>query len=270
MAPLRVALLALAVSAAAVALARLASRLLIYPGSPRRFPPPAELARLLPGSRLVPTRASDGREGAGLLLPPSRTEGPWVLYLHGNAESAADNLSLAAELATAGVGVLLAEYRGYGGLPGRPTEAGLTADAEAALAALEAAGAPPERIAVVGRSLGTGVAVALARRRPPGLLVLVSPFTSAVDVGRLVVGPLAPLLVADRWDSIGALPELRVPVVVVHGARDDVIPVEMGRRLAASRPDVRYLELPDATHDDVPGLGALLSREVHAVLTPGG
>ena len=73
-------------------------------------------------------------------------------------------------------------------------------------------------------------------------------------MGRLVAGPLAPLVVRDRFDSLSKIARVSAPVVLLHGSRDDVVPVAMGRRLAAARPDARYVEVPGATHNDFPGL----------------
>ena len=152
-----------------------------------------------------------------------------------------------------GLGVFLAEYRGYGGLAGSPSEKGLYADGEAALAELGRLGVPPARVVLVGRSLGSGVAVELATRHRVAAVVLVSAYTSIVDMGRTVAGPLAPLVVRDRFDSLSKIARVASPVVLLHGTRDDVVPVEMGRRLAAARPGARWVEVPEATHNDFPG-----------------
>jgi len=228
------------------------ARSLIYPGSPVGFPP--DLESRLPGARLLRYHSADGTPLEGALLRSADPAGPVAVYFHGNAESAAQGLSWIGILASRGIGVLLPEIRGFGGLPGRITEDHLYADGEAALAALRAEGVPPERTVLLGRSLGTGIAVELALRHPYRQLVLVSPYTSMVDMGRLVVGPLAPLVVPDRLDSLGKIGRVRMPVVILHGTRDDVIPVRMGRALAAAAPGARYIEVPEARHNEFPGL----------------
>ena len=156
------------------------------------------------------------------------------------------NLPLAEELARHGIDTFLAEYRGYSGLPGRPTETGLYQDAEAALRAFSAKRLNCPVVVLVGRSLGSGVAVEIASRRPPRLLILVSPYTSLVDMGRSLVGPLAPLLVPDRFDNLSKIAALTCPIVIVHGTRDEVVPFEMGRRLAAAGRNVRFIPLEGA------------------------
>lgn len=250
------------------------SRAVIYPGCRVAFPAEAELARRFPEARLVRYPAADGLQLAGALfqrpLPadapaPAR---PLLVHFHGNAESAAQNLPFAADLFARGLDVFLPEYRGYGGLPGRPTEDGLYADAEGALDALLAAGIPPEHIVLFGRSLGSGVAAEAALRRPAGRLILVSPYTSMTDMGRLVAGPLARLAVPDRYDTLAKLPQLRIPVVIVHGTRDNVVPVRMGRSLAAALPGARFHEIAGADHNFIPGLEEILVQEALAAVAP--
>lgn len=257
------------VLAAFVLLVRSYARAVAFPGSPLALP--GDLGRLVPGARLVAVPTSDGLALTGAWVVPQSAKGtapgdsPAVLYFHGNAESAASNLPFAAELAARGIPCFLAEYRGFGGQPGHPTEAGLKRDAEAAFRALLGLGTPPERVVIVGRSLGTAVATALAAEHPPAALILVSPFTSAVDMGRSIVGPLAPLLVPDRLDNVAALAAVRGPVTIFHGSRDEVVPFWMGKKLAASRAGTRFVPLDGLGHNDIPTLGALVAREVEEV-----
>ena len=114
----------------------------------------------------------------------------------------------------------------------------------------------------MGRSLGTGVATELAVRHPSALLVLISPYTSMVDMGRRLAGPAAPFAVPDRYDNLGKLPRVQCPVVILHGTRDEVIPVTMGRTLATAAPGITFVEVPEASHNDFPGLEERVAREV--------
>lgn len=238
------------------------ARSMIYPGSPVPFPADPELARLLPQARKIDYRAVDGIVLRGVLVPAADPAGPVAVYFHGNAESAAQNLPFAWDLAKRGIGVFLAEYRGFGGLEGTPTEEGLYADGDAAVEAVRAAGIQPERIVLMGRSLGSGVATELAVRHPCTLLVLISPYTSMVDMGKIIAGPAAPLAVPDRYDNLGKIAKVRCPVVILHGTRDEVIPVTMGRTLAAAAPGITYVEVPEASHNDFPGLEERVAREI--------
>ncbi len=259
-------LVLLALVAAFLALARLLSRFVAYPGSPVPFIP----AALAPGVTLTDVKTADGLTLRGAWVRSGAVDAPVVLFFHGNAESAAQNLPLAGEIAAFGFDVFLAEYRGYGGMSGHPSETGLMEDAEAALAAVRAAGTPPGRLVLAGRSLGTGVAVALAEASPPAVLILVSPYTSFTDLGRRMVGPLAPLLVLDRFDSLSRIRSLPCPVVVIHGTRDETIPFEMGERLARAAPKGRLVTMTGATHNDMPDLGSLMAAEARKALPPSG
>ena len=238
-------------------------RSMILPASQASFPEAGEGEKW----HVVPYETADGVRLAGAYFPPPSPERPILLYFHGNAEAAAQNLPLARSLRSAGFGIFLAEYRGYGGLAGSPSENGLYADGEAALTELGRLGVPPARVVLVGRSLGSGVVVELATRHTVAAVVLVSAYTSIVDMGRTVAGPIAPLVIRDRFDSLSKIARVASPVGLLHGVRDDVVPVEMGRRLAAARPGARYVEVPEATHNDFPGLADLLAREIESILT---
>lgn len=238
------------------------SRFVAYPGAPLAFP--AE-DRLGPEARLLDVRTDDGLSLRAAWLSSDVPDAPVALFFHGNAESAAQNGPLAAALAAGGVDAVLAEYRGYGGMPGSPSEAGLVFDGEAVLAALRANGVSPARTVLIGRSLGTGVAVELARRSPPALLVLVSPYTSFADLGRGLVGPFAPLVVADRFDNLSKIGTLTCPVTILHGTMDEVVPYRMGERLARAGKDVRFVPLEGRGHNDIPDLPGLLLAEIARV-----
>ena len=242
-------LAAVAAAVLAVLFLRGFSRWVAYPGS--RMPLP-RLAALGAPARLVSVPTAGGLVLQGAFYSADPPGAPAVLYFHGNGESAAQNAELALDLARRGISTFLAEYRGYGGMPGRPDEKGLVEDAGAAYAALTSLGVQPGRVVVVGRSLGTGPAVDVALATPPGLLVLVAPYTSFTDLGRGMVGPLAPLLVADRFDTLARIGGVSCPVVILHGTRDEVVPFRMGRRLAeeAARTGraVRFVPLEGVGH----------------------
>jgi fermentation-respiration switch protein FrsA (DUF1100 family) len=247
---------------------RLFARSVIYPRPRVPFPSESQLASRSENARLVAYETAGGISSKGIVVRARSGADARVLYFHGNAESAVQNLPLAEELARHGIDTFLAEYRGYSGLPGRPTETGLYQDAEAALRAF---GEGPDLpgLVVVGRSLGSGVAVEIASRRPPRLLILISPYTSLVDMGRSLVGGLAPVLVPDRFDNLSKIAALKCPIVIIHGTRDEVVPFEMGRRLAAAGQNVRFIPLEGRTHNDLPELPRLIAEEIRRALIPG-
>jgi uncharacterized protein len=226
-------------------------RRLIYYPSPGRVP---AAASVLPGSREVTVATEDGLRLHAWFLPAA-TSGrrPAVLVCNGNAGNRALRAPLAVALSRAGLSVLLFDYRGFGGNPGRPSEDGLAADARAAQAWLAARPeVDPRRIAYLGESLGAAVALRLAVERPPAALVLRSPFTSLADVGRLHY-PWLPvgLLLADRYPSADRAADLTVPVLVVAGEHDRIVPAALSRRLydAAAAPK-RFVLVAGADHND--------------------
>jgi uncharacterized protein len=248
---------------------RVLARSITFPRPRAPMPEQVELSRQTSNAQVVSYATSDGLPATGILVGAGPRTVARVLYFHGNAESALQNLPLAEELARGGIETFLAEYRGYAGLRGRPSEAGLTRDGEAALAAFRGGRADAVPLVFVGRSLGSGVAVEVASHRPPRLLILVSPYTSLVDLGRSLVGPLAPLLVPDRFDNLSKIAGLDCPIVIVHGTRDEVVPFEMGRRLAAAGRNVRFIPLEGRTHNDLPELPRLIAEEIRRALGPG-
>lgn len=225
------------------------ARSMMFPGDPLGVPDQP------PGLERVEYQASDGTRLAGAAIRARAPRRGSALYFHGNAESAARNFDLARELAQLGFDVFLAEYRGYGGCPGSPSEAGLFLDGEAAVvAACERFGVEREELVLIGRSLGTGVASELAGRGVGRRLVLLSPYTSMHDMAALMVPrPLAWFGVRDVFDSRRALTKSAQPVLVIHGRRDGVIPYRVGAALAeslgAERCRLRTLE--GAGHNDL-------------------
>jgi len=181
--------------------------------------------------------------------PPHLT----VLVFNGNAGNRAYRAPLAVSLHRHGLQVLLTDYRGYGGNPGAPSEAGLVADARAALAyLLSRADVDRSRIVYFGESLGAAVALQLAVEHTPAALILRSPFTSLADVGRYHY-PLLPvrLLLRDRFESITRADQVRCPVLVIAGRRDTIVPIDHTRRLydAVVAPKT-FVEIPSADHND--------------------
>jgi fermentation-respiration switch protein FrsA (DUF1100 family) len=222
------------------------------PPAPVVPPTPVDSRRPVPGPWATlpegaPTTAGSGDPRPG---PP----GPAVLVCNGNGGDRSMRAALAGELSRLGLAVLLFDYRGYGGNPGVPSEAGLAADARAALAYL--VGRPdvdPHGVVYFGESLGAAVALRLATGRPPAALVLRSPFASLAEVGRHHY-PLLPvsLLLRDRYESAALAGRLAAPLLVVAGARDRIVPVAHTRRLFAAAPQPKRLVVLDgADHNDV-------------------
>jgi len=195
-----------------------------------------------------------------------------ILIAPGNAGNRGTRAGVAARLADLGYTVLLLDYRGYGGNPGDPSEEGLALDALAAASWLRSAGFPPGRTLYVGQSLGTGVVVRLAATNPPGAMLLQSPYTSMVAVAQGKF-PLVPfdLLLKDRFDTMRYLHELTMPITVLAGGRDTLVPASQSAAVAEATPNLfRYVETPDADHNDIywsgPGLPAQVDELARAAL----
>lgn len=183
---------------------------------------------------------------------------PTIVYFHGNAGNLGDRAFKARAFIDRGYGFLLAGYRGYGGNPGRPSEAGFYRDGRAALDFLAARGVAPDRTVIYGESLGTGVATEMAQGRRLAALVLEAPFTSLVDVAahHYWWTPVRWLL-RDRFDSLGRIAAIEAPLLIVHGGRDSTVPLKFGERLFAAAREPKELRiLPEADHADLYEHGA--------------
>lgn len=196
--------------------------------------------------------AEDGVRLKGWYWPQPVASAPVLLILHGNGGNRADRLEWLEMLRSLECGICIIDYRGYGGSGGRPTEKGLYRDAEAAYNWItERTDAP---LVYFGESLGTAVAVELARRHPPAALILQSGFSSAVDVGQEAY-PLLPVrfFLKDTYNSIGKISQLRAPLLVIHGTRDRIVPIHFARKLYEVAPQPKqWLEIPQAGHNDLP------------------
>jgi pimeloyl-ACP methyl ester carboxylesterase len=194
---------------------------------------------------------------AYLVGQPTRARGLLIAY-HGNADLAAWRVPWAVEVERrTGWAVLVPEYRGYGGLSGSPSYLSSQRDARATYRLVrERLADDTTSIALYGHSLGSAVAAELAKDHPPSALLLEAPFTSARDMARAMLA----LPVAAAWraiarvhfDTRAVVASLHMPVSVVHGESDGIIPIRMGRAVhAAARVPGELLVVPGAGHNDV-------------------
>jgi uncharacterized protein len=215
----------------------------------------------IPGLREMTVTTADGLGLLAWYLAPERDDGLVVLYLHGNAGNIQDRAYRLASYRRPGWGVLMLEYRGYGGNPGNPSETGLIADGRAGLAALRAMGFASDRILLWGESLGSGIAVRLAVEQPVAAVLLEAPYTSITGIARLRYSYMpVDWLLLDRFDSLHAIGGVRAPVLVMLGARDQIIPPAMGRAIYEAAPEPKQLWVaPDAGHVDLIEAGAVIA-----------
>ena len=187
-------------------------------------------------------RTTDGKKLNGWFFPAD-TNSPQlslaVLVCHGNGGNISHRLDLCRALLAGGVNVLLFDYRGYGRSEGGPSEEGTYLDAQAAYTWLRKKGFTGTNILAYGESLGGGVATELTVREMTGGLILQSTFTSVPDVGAELF-PWLPVrwLARIRYDTLSKLPNLRVPVLVMHSRSDEMIGFRHGQRnfAAANQP----------------------------------
>ena len=231
-----------------VALLYVAQRSLQYFPERRRTAPRAVG---LPQAEEAVLNTGDGEQVVIWHVPP-REGHPVFLYFHGNGGALRWRDERFRALIADGSGLVALSYRGYGGSSGRPTEAGLLADAAAAYA-FAIARYPARRIVLWGELLGSAVALAVAAEKPVGHLVLEAPFTSAADVGaRFCWFVPVRLLMKDQFRSDLRASMVTAPVLVVHGENDTVVPVTLGKRLyALIKAPKRFVTVVAAGHNDL-------------------
>jgi fermentation-respiration switch protein FrsA (DUF1100 family) len=202
-------------------------RFLYFPSGRVQSPAGAGLA----GGRDETIRTADGERLHAWYVPP-RDGKPLLLYFHGNGGSIAGRVDRFRVLTSTGNGLLAIDYRGYPGSTGSSTEAGLHRDADAAYAFARDQGIPPARLVIVGESLGTGVAVALAARSPCAAIVLDSPYSSIADVAaaQFWMFPVR-LMLRDQFRSDRLVGQIKAPMLMVHGTVDPVIPLPFAEKL---------------------------------------
>jgi fermentation-respiration switch protein FrsA (DUF1100 family) len=188
---------------------------------------------------------------------PSRRDRTTFLYYHGNAGNIGDRAFKVRHYLDAGYGVLLVGYRYNADAGGKPSEEGLYADGQAAYDFLRVQGVPASRIVAYGESLGSGVATRIATTNEVGAVVLEAPYTRIGDVAQTHYWYVpARWLLLDRYDSLGRIAKLKVPLLVLHGEADAVIPVKFGRMLfEAAREPKEAQFIPGGGHADLYDFG---------------
>ena len=203
----------------------------------------------------VSFESEDGERLHGWWVAARRSPIGHVLLCHGNAGNVGDRVPHVELLSAAGFDVLAFDYRGYGRSSGQPDEEGTYRDARAALRALlRRPGVEAARVIYLGESLGAAVALALACERPPAGLVLQSAFTSVRAMARVHYPAIPAALVPNAYPSLELVRSLRARLLVLHGDRDDVVPLVQGRALFAAAPEPKQMHVfRGSGHNDLVG-----------------
>ncbi len=178
---------------------------------------------------------------------------PVVLFFHGNAGNISHRLDRVVRWRDFPVRVLLLDYRGYGQSQGKPDEEGLYEDAKAAYQYLRnVEKLSPNQIFLFGESLGGAVAIELATQFPVASLTVESTFTSLKKLAAKLFPFVPSMAVSNSYNSISKISGLRIPLTVIHGTEDEIVPFEMGKELFETAPEPkRFLEVKGAHHNDL-------------------
>jgi hypothetical protein len=180
------------------------------------------------------------------------------LWFHGNAENIGQGLEHLMFYSRLAVNVLAVDYRGYGKSEGSPDEAGVYRDADAAYDYLiQERHIQPKNIVLFGHSLGGAVAIDLASRRQCGGLIVQSSFNSAKDMARCTFRiPLFEYIPKSQFNSLAKIRQVRAPILIAHGTRDEVVPFSMGQRLFRAAPEPKFFfPVEGAGHNNVMEVG---------------
>jgi pimeloyl-ACP methyl ester carboxylesterase len=182
---------------------------------------------------------------------PAQAGKPTVLFFHGNGGEISSRSERFAALQAQGFGVFFLSYRGYGASTGSPSEQGFLTDARTAYEWLNGKGIAPEQIVLIGESLGSGVAVQIAAERKVAALALEAPFTSAADVAGGIYWYLpVSVLMKDQFRSADFIGKVNVPLLIIYGDADTIVPPEQSRRLHEMANEPKEIEaLAGAGHD---------------------
>ena len=227
----------------------LMQRDLMYFPDPQPFVPSEWALKEL---QRFPITTEDGLDLASWYVPAKHKDKFTIVFFQGNAGHLGYRNYKVRPWIEAGYGVLMVGFRGFGN-PGHPYEQGYYRDARANIDALLARGIPAAGLILYGESMGTGVAVQMATEYDAAALILEAPYSSVPDVAAKRY-PLVPVhwLLHDRYDSLSKIASINMPLLLMHGLDDFVVPVEFGRKLFAAAQEPKQAEfIPGIGHNDI-------------------
>lgn len=215
-------------------------------------PPSLEQSRLHDVAQPLKLTDDTGLQTTSWIIPPKDPNKPILIYFHGNGIHALHGHDRAFYFAKGGYGFVLAEYPGYGGNDGTPTEKSLYATARALINKVKTQ-YPQHEIILYGESIGSGVATQMATEFKPKALILEAPFTSVTEVAqrKFFFAPVF-LLLRHRFDNMSKIKDINAPLLIIHGMKDNIIHSRYGQKLyeAANEPK-QFRSIENAGHNDL-------------------
>ena len=192
----------------------------------------------------IPT--SDGNSLKGWFHKKDLIQKKTLVFFHGNAGNLNNRIYKLNLIKEFDINFLIVAYRGFSGNKGKPTEKGLYDDARSSLDWLKKQKVKEDKIIVYGESLGTGVSVEVAQNKKFAGIILESPFTSMVDAGKFYYFYLpVSLLLKDRYETIKKLKNIKIPILVMHGKKDKIVPFHMGEQIFEKANEPKFSYFPD-------------------------
>lgn len=240
-------ILGLGIYLAGIAVLYVNQRRFLFVGSIRSGAQPA----VPPGYSDVRLAAADGTILRAWYKAPVRGR-PVVMFFHGNGDTIAGSAVAVRPFIARGYGVLLPEYRGYGGMPGKPSEDASASDARTVHSWLTTQGLDDGQIVVIGYSLGAGVATQLATEIHPRALILFAAFASVDHVAATKL-PIVPVrwLLTEHFDNEAKLSSVAAPLLLLHGTADRTVPYDNLGRLKRARRDATAVTFSHVDHSIV-------------------
>jgi fermentation-respiration switch protein FrsA (DUF1100 family) len=217
----------------------------------------------------VAVETADGVTLSGWYLPAAQPRHA-LLYCHGNAGDIRDWVHAAPPFLAAGCSLLIFDYRGYGASQGQPSEHGLYLDGEAVWQWLQnRAGAEQLPASILGKSLGSAVAIHVAARTPPASLILDSALTSMREVVALNAPWLPRAMIPKLFESLPSVPQITCPTLVIHGRQDSLVPLSQGQLIFEALSGPKFLHIIDqAGHNDISGFPGYHQRIIQFLVDP--
>jgi hypothetical protein len=191
-------------------------------------------------------RTNDGYDLKGWFHEKDKIKKKTLVFFHGNAGDLNNRIYKLNELKNFDINILIVAYRGFSGNKGKPTEQGLYEDAKSTLNWLKEHEVKEEQIIIYGESLGTSVSVEVTQHKNFAGIVLESPFTSMIDAGKFYY-PYLPvsLLLKDKYETLKKLKNINIPILVMHGKKDNIVPFQMGKKVFENAKEPKFSYFPN-------------------------